>query len=58
MSQHKFKIYRFQPYDPQEYSSTARTNTINSQCTSSSQSFLQTDSYFHIAYKLPKTSQI
>ena len=46
MSQHKFKIYRFQPYNSQE-SSTTHTNTTNFQRTNSSQSILQTDSYLN-----------
>jgi hypothetical protein len=45
MSSYRFKVYRFQSYNPQESLSTVPIQTTNSQHTNGSQSILQTDSH-------------
>ncbi|PKY62013.1 hypothetical protein RhiirA4_432218, partial [Rhizophagus irregularis] len=44
MSHNKFRIYRFQPYEPQESSATTHIQTTNSQYTNNSHSILNTTS--------------
>ncbi|PKB93426.1 hypothetical protein RhiirA5_441310 [Rhizophagus irregularis] len=51
MSHNKFRIYRFQPYEPQESSATTHIQTTNSQYTNNSHSILNTTSasYSHLS---------